>query len=72
MSCRVYHLCGTPAGRPSARSRDYSGRLLSIVANSARQARLFAAQARWAANIEHPLGIVEYYIRDHGYRLWDG
>jgi hypothetical protein len=69
---RVYELYGQPGGSLSARSVDYDGDLLHVVAVNIWQAYFFAANDRWAKGPDDSAGIVEWGQRNHGWTLWDG
>jgi|tagenome__1003787_1003787.scaffolds.fasta_scaffold16436492_1 hypothetical protein len=66
-----------PCGRGfSAKTADYQGEIIQVVAVSIRQAYYLAGKTIWADGPDRPVGVVEHYTKngpeEGWHRLWCG
>lgn len=68
---KIYQLFGSPGGGLSAKTVDYRGESIDVLAHSVKQAYHLAGNSKWSSG-PGDVGIVQSYRRDQGFTLWDG
>lgn len=67
---RVYEIYPRKGGGFSTQTNDYHGVLIRVSATSINQAYAKAHANQWATSGSYPVGILGWYSRGHGYKMW--